>query len=158
MAKIEKTIVIQSPVEKVFAFMAEPNNLLEIWPSLLEIRNVEPLPNGGYCYDWTYKMAGLRFEGRAEWIEFVKDQRVVDRNERGIPSTFVWTYQPEGDGTRVTVCVEYSIPGAAVGRLAEPVIQKMNEHEAGTILANLKARMEVQPRPREVVGNEFEVF
>jgi hypothetical protein len=38
--------------------------------------------------------------------------------------------------------VEYSIPGAAVGRLAEPVIHKMNEHEADTILANLKARME----------------
>jgi uncharacterized membrane protein len=142
MAKIEKSIVIDAPVEKVFAFMAEPNNLLEIWPSLLEVRNVEPLPNGGYCYDWTYKMAGLRFEGRAEWIEFVKDRRVVDRNESGIPSTFVWTYQPEGDGTRVTVNAEYSIPGAALGHLAEPIIHKMNEHEADIILANLKARME----------------
>jgi hypothetical protein len=86
--------VIDAPVEKVFAFMAEPNNLLEIWPSLLAIRNVEPLPNGGQCYGWAYKMAGLRFEGRAEWIEFVKDRRIVDRNERVIPSTFVWTYQP----------------------------------------------------------------
>jgi uncharacterized membrane protein len=158
MAKIEKSIVIDAPVEKVFTFMAEPNNLLEIWPSLLEIRNVEPLPNGGYCYDWTYKMAGLRFEGRAEWIEFVKDQRVVDRNEGGIPSTFVWTYQPEGAGTRVTMRVDYSIPGAAIGRLAEPIIQKMNEHEAGTILANLKTRMEALPEPRDMAGRELEVF
>jgi uncharacterized membrane protein len=158
MAKIEKSIVIDAPVEKVFTFMAEPNNLLEIWPSLLEIRNVEPLPNGGYCYDWTYKMAGLRFEGRAEWIEFVKDRRVVDRNEGGIPSTFVWTYQPEGAGTRVTMRVDYSIPGAAVGRLAEPIIQKMNEHEAGTILANLKTRMEALPEPRDMAGRELEVF
>jgi uncharacterized membrane protein len=157
-AKIEKSIVIDAPVEKVFTFMAEPNNLLEIWPSLLEIRNVEPLPNGGYCYDWTYKMAGLRFEGRAEWIEFVKDQRVVDRNQGGIPSTFVWTYQPEGAGTRVTMRVDYSIPGAAVGRLAEPIIQKMNEHEAGTILANLKTRMEALPEPRDMAGRELEVF
>jgi uncharacterized membrane protein len=142
MAKLERSIGIDAPVGKVFAFMAEPHNLLEIWPSLLAVRNVEPLPNGGYCYDWAYKMAGLRFEGRAEWIEFIKDRRIVDRNEGGIPSTFVWIYEPEGAGTRVTLSVEYSIPGAAVGRLAEPIIHKMNEHEADIILANLKACME----------------
>jgi hypothetical protein len=31
--------------------MAEPSNLPEIWPSLGEVRNVQPLPNGGYSYD-----------------------------------------------------------------------------------------------------------
>jgi len=79
--------------------MAEPSNLLEIWPSLLEVRNVQPLPNGGYLYDWTYKMAGMRFEGQAEWAEFVKDRLIVDKNESGIPSMFVWTYRPEDGGT-----------------------------------------------------------
>lgn len=142
MAKIEKSILISAPVERVFAFMAMPENLPEIWPSLQEVRNVQPLPNGGYSYDWTYKMAGIRFEGHADWTEFIKDQRIVDHNESGIPSTFVWTYQAEDSGTRVAVSVDYSIPGAALGKLAEPVIHKMNEHEAETILANLKARME----------------
>jgi uncharacterized protein YndB with AHSA1/START domain len=52
MAKIEKSILINAPVEKVFAFTAEPNNLLEIWPSMLEIKNVESVPNGGRRYDW----------------------------------------------------------------------------------------------------------
>lgn len=142
MAKFEKSIFVNARLEKVFAFMAEPNNLLEIWPSLLEVRNVQPLPNGGYCYDWTYKMAGMRFEGQAEWTEFVKNSRIVNKNESGIPSTFVWTYQAEDGGTRVSVSVEYTTPGAALGRLAEPVIHKINEHEGETILANLKARME----------------
>ncbi len=142
MANIEKTILINAPVEKVFAFMAKPENLPEIWPSLQEVRNVQPLPNGGYAYDWTYKMAGFRFEGHAEWTEFVANQRIVDKNEGGIPSTFIWTYRPEGGGTRVSVSVEYTIPGAVVGKLAEPVIHKMNEREAETVLSNLKARME----------------
>lgn len=142
MAKIEKTILINAPVEKVFAFMAKPENLPEIWSSLQEVRNVRPLPNGGYAYDWTYKMAGMRLEGKAEWTEFVENQRIVDKNESGIPSTFVWTYWPEGAGTRVSVSVDYTIPGAVVGKLAEPIVQKMNEHEAETVLSNLKARME----------------
>lgn len=142
MAKIERSLIISAPIEKVFAFMANPENLPEIWPSLQEVRNVQLLPNGGYCYDWTYKMAGMRFEGKAEWTEFVKNQRIVDKNESSIPSTFIWTYQPEEGGTRVTVNVEYTIPSAILGKLAEPVIHKMNEHEAETVLANLKARME----------------
>jgi uncharacterized membrane protein len=144
MAKIEKSIFINTPLEKVFAFMAEPGNLPEIWPSLLEVRNVEPLPNGGYSYDWTYKMAGTRFEGQAEWTEFIKDQRIVYSNEIGIPSTFIWTYQAEDGGTRVSVDVEYSIPGTALSRLTESIIHKMNEHESETILANLKVRMEAE--------------
>lgn len=143
MAKIEKSILINAPLDKVFAFMAEPSNLLEIWPSLLEVKNVQPLPNGGYCYEWTYKMAGIRFDGQAECIEFVRDQRIVDKNEGGIPSTLVWTYQPEDGGTRVSVSVEYAIPGAALARLAEPIVHKMNQHESETVLVNLKARMEV---------------
>lgn len=142
MAKIEKSIFINTPVGEVFTFMAEPYNLLEIWPSLVELSNVKPLPNGGYCFDWVYKMAGLRFEGQVEWTEFVKDQCIVYKNESGIPGTLVWTYRSEGNGTRVSICVEYSVPGVALGRLTEPVIQEMNEHESETILANLKTRME----------------
>ena len=142
MAKIEKSIFIVARLDQVFAFMAEPGNLPEIWPSLLEVRNVKPLPNGGYCFDWTYKMAGIRFEGQAKWTEFVKDQRIVYVNESGIPSTFIWTYQPEDGGTRVSVNIEYSIPGIALSRLTEPIIHKMNEQESETILANLKVCME----------------
>ncbi len=142
MAKIEKTIFINAPVERVFAFMARPENLPEIWPSLQEVRNVRPLPNGGYSYDWTYKMAGIRIEGHAEWTEFVENQRIVDKNEGSIPSTFVWIYQPEGAGTRVSVSVDYTIPSAVLGKMAEPIVHKMNEREAETVLANLKARME----------------
>jgi uncharacterized membrane protein len=155
MEKIDKSIHINAPVEKVFAFMAEPHNLVEIWPSLLEINNVQPLPNGGYSYDWTYKMVGLRFHGHTEWTEFIKDQRIVTKNESGIPGTILWIYEREDDGTRVTVTVEYRIPGAALGKLAGPVIHKMNEQEGETILANLKVRMEAKTELLSAESDQF---
>jgi hypothetical protein len=46
-----------APVNKIFTFMAEPNNLPEIWPSLLEVKDVEFLPNGGSSYNWGYQLA-----------------------------------------------------------------------------------------------------
>jgi uncharacterized protein YndB with AHSA1/START domain len=46
-AKVEKTIAINAPIEKVFAYVDEPANLLEVWPSLVDVKDVERLPSGG---------------------------------------------------------------------------------------------------------------
>jgi hypothetical protein len=42
----------------------------------------------------------------------------------------------------VTFVAEYVVPVPLLGRLAEAVIVKVNEHETETLLANLKATME----------------
>lgn len=144
MGQISKSIDITAPVDMVFAFMAEPANLVEVWPSLLEIKHIKPLANGGYSFNWTYKMAGLSFQGLAECTEFIKDRRILTRSESGIPGTFEWAFQKGKNGSRVTIKVEYTIPGAALGRMAEPVIHKMNEQEIEALLANVKVRVEAE--------------
>ena len=66
MVKAVKTITIKAPVEKVFDYLSEPTNLPEIWPSLVEIKDVQKLPSGGNRNRWVYKMAGIRLEGTSE--------------------------------------------------------------------------------------------
>jgi uncharacterized membrane protein len=141
MAKVEKTITIKAPVEKVFSFI-KPTNLPEIWPSLVETKDVQQLPNGGYSNRWVYKMAGIRLEGSSEDIEYVTNERVVSRTKGGVESTQTWIFQPDAGGTKVTFNVEYTIPIPVLGKLAEAIIVKMNEHEAELLLANLKTRIE----------------
>jgi uncharacterized membrane protein len=143
MAKITKSVTINAPVEKVFAFMSQPTNLPEVWPSMVEIKNVQPSPAGGYNFGWVYKMAGVRFDGASETTESITNQLVVTKSTKGIESTFVWMYESKDNGTKVTVEVEYSVPIPLLGKLAEAFIVKQNEHEADAMLANLKARMEV---------------
>jgi uncharacterized protein YndB with AHSA1/START domain len=46
MAKVEKSVTIKANVEKVFDFMADPRNLPEVWPSMVEVRDVQPSPTG----------------------------------------------------------------------------------------------------------------
>lgn len=138
-----KLIHIDAPVEKVFAYMNSPEHLPEFWPSFVEVRNVQPLPGGGNSFDWTYKMGGMKFDGRTETKEYYLNQRTVDKSEGGIPSLFNWIYQKEEGGMRLTVQAEYTIPVVLLGKLVEPLIVKLNEHEAETILANLKALMEI---------------
>ena len=40
MAKLQKSITINAPVEKVFGYLSDPNNLPEIWPSMVEIEPI----------------------------------------------------------------------------------------------------------------------
>jgi uncharacterized membrane protein len=143
MAKVTRSISINAPVEKVFAFMWDPTNLPEIWPSMVEVKDVKLTPEGvGSTFAWVYKMAGMRFEGVSETIEYIANRRNVTHAAKGIPSTFVWAYQPEAGGTKLTMEVEYTVPIPLLGKLAEAFIVKQNEHEAECTLANLKARME----------------
>jgi len=87
-------------------------------------------------------MAGMRFDGASETIEEIPNQRTVTRSTKGIESHFVWTYESENGGTKLTVDIEYKVPVPLLGKLAESLIVKQNEQEADALLANLKSRME----------------
>ena len=141
MAKLERSITINAPVEKVCGYI-KPENLPEFWPSLVEVKDVQKLPNGGYSNKWVYKMAGMRFEGTSEDVEVIPNERLVSKTKGGIDSTQTWIFQPEASGTKVTFNVEYTIPIPVLGKLAEAIVVKMNEHEMELLLANLKARIE----------------
>ncbi len=142
MAKLEKSITVNAPVEKIFNYISDQTHLPEIWPSLTEITDMKPLSNGGFSNHWKYKMAGMRLSGTSEDIEYVANQRIVSKTKGGADSIQTWTFQPEDGGTKVTFAVEYTIPIPVLGKIAEAVIVKMNDHEGKIILDNLKAIME----------------
>jgi ligand-binding SRPBCC domain-containing protein len=141
-AKTTTITKINAPVERVFAYISEPTNQVEIWPSLIEVKDVERLPGGGYSHSWVYKMAGVRMTGSTRTTEFVPNSRFVEVTEGGVSSTITWRFEPEDGGTRLVVETEYTVPVPVLGRMAEALIVKMNQREAELIMANLKARME----------------
>lgn len=146
MEKVERHTFIEAPPAAVFAWLADPAHLPEIWPSMVAVENVQTRPDGAHSFDWTYRMAGLRFHGHAETIAVERDRLRVDRNS-GIPSTFRWTYAPHGTGTDLGLEIEYELPGP-FGALAAPVLRRLNEREADVLVRNLKERVEVAEEVR----------
>ena len=142
MFKIKKTVLINAPVAKVCDYMKDPAHLPEFWPSMLEVKNIRNNAKGWPIYEWVYKMAGMKFEGETDTIEFVEHKHTTTESTKGIPSHFDFDYKDLAGKTELTVTVEYTVPIPLIGKLAEGVIGKMNEHDADTMLANLKARME----------------
>lgn len=141
MEKITRSVVIEAPASEVFEFLADPAHLPAIWPSMVETARGEVSEDGGHRFDWTYQMAGLKFHGQAHTVEVQRDRLRVDRVEGGIPSTFRWGFGGAAGRTEVTLDVEYELP-SVFGWLAAPFLRRLNEHEAETMLSNLKARLE----------------
>jgi len=143
MVKVEKSVVLKAPVEKVFDFMADPKVNVEIMPSMVDVRDVEDPPGhvGGH-FHWTYKMVGMKFDGESKVLEWEKNRRVVTESKSGIKTRWSFSYQPEGSGSKMTVTVEYEVPVPVVGKMAEALVRKQNEKELDLILSNVKARVE----------------
>ena len=141
MSKMEMSVTINAPVEKVFEYVSNPENLPEIWPSLIEVNNVKVQPNGDYSYDYVYKMVGVRLTGSSE-DTVVSNERIVSVSTGGIESKITFLFQPEDGGTNFTVEAEYTVPVPVLGKFAEAVIVRQAENEVEIILDNLKTMME----------------
>jgi uncharacterized protein YndB with AHSA1/START domain len=141
MARFTRSVVIDAPVGRVFDYWKDPANWPEVWPSMVACKVAELAPEGtGTRHD--YKMAGVHFTGSGVFSRVVPGEEIVSQASGGIESTFDWTFEPEGSGTKMTARVEYTIPIPVLGKLAEAFVLALNEHEAEATLANLKARLE----------------
>jgi len=141
MAKVQRTITINAPVEKVFAYIADPTNELEFIPGITDIRNVKG-EGVGRTYNWTYKMMGISRSGKSETIEYKLNERYVSKSSGGIVSTWTWTFMPEAGGTQMNLGVDFTIPVPVIGKFAERLVTRQTEREADLAMATLKDRLE----------------
>ena len=74
MSKIEKRVVVNGSVERLFTYVPEVDCTPDIWPGLLEVGEVQRLPRGGVMARWLFKMTGLLFEELDERCEPLVDR------------------------------------------------------------------------------------
>jgi uncharacterized membrane protein len=142
MPRVDNEVIINTPVGKIFEYIAQPRNLQQIWPSLVEIKNQQLLPNGGYRYQWTYKMSGIHFTGTGECIDLVPNVVLASKNTGAIDSIVRFSFRSKDIQTKVMLSIEYEVPSTLLGHLAEIIILKMNDKEAELILDNLRILFE----------------
>jgi len=142
MTRVDKEIFINAPVDKIYDFVIKPSNLLQIWPSLMQVKNEQLLPNGGYSAKWVYKMGGVYFKGTGEVVDIVPGRWFTFRTKGSIKSKITWTFRSSDGQTKVTFTIEYGIPIKILNWLTEIIVGKMNDQEATLLLTNLQVRME----------------
>lgn len=112
-------------------------------PTLKSVANVSGDPKRpGTSWDWTYVMTGVELIGRAETTEYVAGERFGFKTT-GIDSSFTYSVQPEGGGSRLTARVAYEVPAGVLAKVADrAVIARANEQAADDAVKNLKTILE----------------
>jgi ligand-binding SRPBCC domain-containing protein len=142
MERVEKSILIQTPVDTIFDFVSEPTCLLKIWPGMIELRDVQRLRNGNLRFQCVHKMVGAYIESTWEAVESTVNRQITIHTSGGFRSVVTWAFQPQNGRTEVTFRMEYAIPAPLLRKHSKTSIIQWSEDEANIILTSLKAEME----------------
>lgn len=119
---IHHDILIGAPVDEVFALYCDSKRWPELFPEGSgEITSVSgPIDQVGTTFEGTMRIAGVKGHGTMRIVE-VQPQRLVRvQNDQGAMG-FVYRFDPEGDGTRLSIDAEYGMTGP-LGKLADKVV------------------------------------
>lgn len=142
MVSVSESIHVDAEPAAVFSYLDEPQGHVEVTPSLVGVENVEPLDSGGKRLDFTYSIAGVKLNGELVQTVYEPDRRMAFTMSGQLNGEIDVRIEPGDGGSQVTYTGDYEIPGTVLARVAEPFVRRYNKREVGTLLANLKTRVE----------------
>ena len=146
--RVEESIEINRPLEEVFDYMANPENLPEWTGLVVEVGDVQTSTSGplqeGDAFTLVGKFLGRRFETPYERTSYEPNRRYTDRATGGPVSNQEWRYTFEelAGGTRLTRVAEGEPEGFF--KLADPIIERVLKRQVRTDLETLKDVLEAR--------------
>jgi uncharacterized membrane protein len=143
MPRIDASVRINAPVEKVFSYVASPENGPVFIPNLNENSDISVTPTRiGQKWNWRFNMVGVDLRGTAEVTGLEPLKRWALKTEGAGKSDWTYLFSPEGRETQVRLQIEYDVPRSVLGKVAGAVVERMNQKNAEDTLANLKTILE----------------
>ncbi|GAA0720186.1 carbon monoxide dehydrogenase subunit G [Halorubrum trapanicum] len=133
-------IAVAADPETVFGFLDDPANHAAITPGLTDVRDVEPLGNGGKRLSYVYRMAGVEIDGEIVQTVHEPPERHVFELRGTLTGTIDLRLAPVDGGTELTYAATYDLPENALTRVGAPVIRRFNERQLRAALENVAAR------------------
>jgi ligand-binding SRPBCC domain-containing protein len=128
--RLERTLRVERPLERVFAFFADAANLEAITPGFLRFRILTPMPvemRPGARIDYALSLFGVPLRWRTRITEWTPGVRFVDEQESGPYALWRHTHEFESGPAGSTIVrdvVEYGMPLGALGRAAHVLFVK----------------------------------
>lgn len=143
--QFETSVVIDRPIEEVFAFLADGENDPKFSPRVLEIvKTSEGPPGVGTVYASTVKDAGMKTQREFELTEFEQPTRIrwaeISKNLITAPEGG-YDLAPEGDG-RTRLRVYNVLEGHGAGKLITPLALRAARKGADDFGTSIKAAVE----------------
>lgn len=120
-------------------------NEWEWWPPIELQERVSPPPTAiGSVSRYVYNMLGVKIKGEHRVESIRRDDHLTVKTTSGLDSSFHFQFEPAGaNATRLTITVDYQLPGSIVGQLLnKAVIEGENAKNLEKGLENLKGILE----------------
>jgi hypothetical protein len=144
MARIEESVKINSPVDKVFTYTTEAKN----WPKwqsfIMEAEQTSPGPMGvGTTFKGTNRMMGRTMKWTAKVTEYEPNSKwAKDITCGSVIIEERMTYDPLEGGTNFTIVYDMKVGGFL--KLFSPMVVSSTRKETKKSLSNLKSILEAQ--------------
>jgi uncharacterized membrane protein len=140
--RFEDSVTINRPMDEVFDYVGEIDNLPTWRGPIVEAKQTSPGPAGAGMTGWVKaKFLGRQMEMPTEITAWDPPRSLSAKNTGGpVDLAFHYTFQPEGEGTRLTMVTEGE-PGGFF-KLAAPVVEQVAHRQSQSDLETLKTLLE----------------
>jgi uncharacterized membrane protein len=142
MIKIENSVLINRPVEEVFAFVANVENL-PLWAGpVTEAKQISEGPIGvGTTQIQSAQFLGREMETTQEVTEYELNKKLSTKSTSGpLPLEIHYTFEPFGEGTKIRL--EGNLDAGGFFKLAEPLVGRMLNRQTASDAQTLKELLE----------------
>ena len=144
MANIEVSIVIDRPLDEVFAYMSDEENNVN-WRSsgMVDVRRTSGVRWGRHDVRIVNHIMGRRIEGEAEVTQYELNRKYATTNKSGPRIETQRTFEAVDGGTRVTFAVDADLAG--LFQLAEPLITSVVGDDLKTMSRTSRTSWNTRP-------------
>ncbi len=145
--RVEHSIEIRQPVERVFAYVTAPEHWPEWAGPVIAVRQARPGPlTVGAEFTQVVSFLGRQLESPCRVTAYEPNRRLVYRATSGpARGESTMLFEPVAGGTRYTQIMEGE-PGGLVRKFAGPMVQSAAQRQVVADLETLKAVLEGQGR------------
>jgi uncharacterized membrane protein len=141
MIRVEKSIIINKPVEEVFGYIVAEGNGTKWQGGVVNVIDEGPRNNVGSRYTEVRKFMGQEMRSTLELTEFVPNVRYAGKVIKGpVPYEYNITFESVDGGTRMTTCVDGEPKGFF--KLAESMVASQLEKSVAEDQEKLKELLE----------------
>jgi uncharacterized membrane protein len=139
MKRVEHSVVIQAPLEQVFAYTSDYRKWPEWYRSVGEATPTTQATRGnGTRYAYKARMTGMWASVETEIHDFEENRGWMGVGTKGLPHRTHWIFEPFGSGTEFTHAVEYKVPVPLLGPLFEALLEPEWKKILSSSLDNLQ--------------------
>jgi uncharacterized membrane protein len=144
LTRIEKSIEINAPPEKVWSFI-NWDNVPKYYESVKKVEWTSKEHNRvGATLHFTSELAGVKGEADAEITEWTENKKASWRTITGNPTMiFTAALDPTEAGTKMTFAADYEMPYSILGKIIDKLrVHKAMEKDNENALKKLKVMAE----------------